>query len=64
MAAPQVNQKERLRMAQTMPEPPKRSNTWLIVAIVVVVVCCLCLVIAGAAWQFGDQILRALGVTP
>jgi preprotein translocase subunit SecE len=51
-------------MAQTMPEPPKRNNTWLIIVIVLVVVCCICLAVAGVAWQFGDQILRALGVTP
>lgn len=43
------------------PEPPKRSNTWLIVGIVVVVLCCCCLVSLGLLWQYGDQIMRALG---
>jgi hypothetical protein len=45
-----------------MPEPPKKSNTWLIVVIVVVVLCCICVIAGGVLWQFGDQILRALGL--
>jgi flagellar basal body-associated protein FliL len=45
------------------PEPPRKSNTWIIILIVVLLLCCLCVVALGAAWQFGDQILRALGVT-
>ncbi len=45
-----------------MPEEPKKSNnTWLIVGIVVVVLCCCCLVTLGLLYQYGDQILRALG---
>jgi hypothetical protein len=45
-----------------MPEQPKKSNTWLIVVIVVVVLCCLCLIVGGAFYQYGDQILKALGL--
>lgn len=45
-----------------MPEPQKKSNTWLIVVIVVVVLCCICAIAGGVFWQFGDQILRALGL--
>ena len=45
-----------------MPEAPKKSNTWLIVGIVAVVLCCCCVVVLGIAWQFGDQIVRSLGM--
>ena len=45
-----------------MPEEPKKNNTWLIVGIVVVVLCCLCVIVLGVGYQFGDQILRALGM--
>ncbi|MFN2144158.1 MAG: hypothetical protein ACK2T7_02345 [Anaerolineales bacterium] len=41
---------------------PEKDNkkTIIIVAVVAVVLCCCCaLVIAG--WQFGDQILQAVG---
>lgn len=43
------------------PEKPKR-NTLVIVIIVLLVICCLCSIAAGFAWQFGDAVLRALGV--
>ncbi len=44
------------------PEQPKRNtNTWLIVGMGVVVLCCCCRVALGLAWQYGDQIMRALG---
>ena len=44
--------------------PPKRNNTPLITAIIVLVVlCCCCVIIAGGlAWNFGDAVLRSLGV--
>jgi hypothetical protein len=45
-----------------MPVQPKKSNTTLIVAVVVVVLCCLCAITAGVLYQFGDQILKALGL--
>ena len=45
------------------PQQPKRSNTTVILIIVVLVLCCLCAVAAGAAWQFGDQVMEMLGVT-
>ncbi len=44
------------------PEQPKKSNTWLIVVIVIVVLCCLCLIVGGALYQYGDQIMKALGL--
>jgi hypothetical protein len=44
------------------PEAPKKNNTVLIVAIVVVVLCCCCVVAGGLLWQFGDQIVQALGL--
>jgi hypothetical protein len=46
-----------------LPEEPKKNNnnTWLIVAIVLVVLCCCCLIAGGLLWQYGDQILKALG---
>lgn len=46
----------------TQPEKPKR-NTTLIVIIVVLVLCCLCAIFIALGWQFGDAIMRALGVT-
>ncbi len=45
-----------------MPEQPKKSNTGLIIAIVIIVLCCLCIVVGGLLYQFGDQILKALGM--
>jgi len=45
-----------------MPEAPKKNNTWLIVGIVAVVLCCCCVIGAGILWQFGDQIVQALGI--
>jgi flagellar basal body-associated protein FliL len=41
---------------------PKKSNTTMIIIIVVVVVllCCCCSTI-GILWQFGDQIMAAIG---
>jgi flagellar basal body-associated protein FliL len=45
----------------SIPEAPKKNNTVLIVVIVVVVLCCCCAVVGGIAWQFGDQIVQALG---
>jgi hypothetical protein len=35
----------------------------LIVIIVVLVLCCLCAIFIALGWQFGDAIMRALGVT-
>ncbi len=42
---------------------PKKTNTTLIIIIVVVVVllCCCCLALV-LAWQYGDQIMEALGL--
>jgi len=46
-----------------MEEPKKKSNQTLIIIIVVVVVLLCCCCVAGVvAWQFGDQILQALGI--
>lgn len=44
-----------------MPQEPKKSNTWLIVGIVLVVLCCCCIIVV-ASYQYGDQILKALGL--
>jgi len=38
----------------------KKNNTTLIIIIVVVVVLCCCCVAGVAAWQYGDQILKAI----
>ena len=45
-----------------MPEQPKKTNTWLIVGIVLVVLCCLCVIVGGVLYQYGDQIMKALGL--
>ncbi len=47
--------------ANPAPDAPKKNNTWLIVGIVVVVLCCCCVVVGGVLWQYGDQIMKALG---
>jgi flagellar basal body-associated protein FliL len=44
------------------PEKPKGSNTTLIIVIVVLVLCCLCALVVGVLYQFGDAILKALGL--
>jgi len=50
-------------MNEMAPEEPKKSNTTMIIVIVVLVVlCCCCLALAGAGWQFGDQIMYELGM--
>ncbi|GAB4475992.1 MAG: hypothetical protein Kow0088_13440 [Anaerolineales bacterium] len=54
-------------MEQT-PFPPveekKKKNTTLIIIIVILVLlCCCCVALAVAGYQFGDQILEALGAT-
>lgn len=42
-------------------EEEKKTNIWLIVGIVAIVLCC-CLIIGGVlAWNFGDQVMHALG---
>lgn len=43
------------------PEAPKKNNTPIIIGVVVVVVLCCCCLTAVLGWQFGDQILQALG---
>ena len=44
------------------PEPPKKSNKGLIIGIVVVVLLCCCCATLGLAWQFGDQVIQAMGM--
>lgn len=44
------------------PEEPKKSNTTLIIAIVAVVLLCCCCIALGLAWQYGDQVIQALGL--
>jgi len=43
------------------PEQPKKSNTPLIIGIVVAVLLCCCCIGLVLAYQFGDQIVQALG---
>ena len=45
------------------PEQPKRNNTWIIILVVVLVICCVCAGIITLGWQFGDQLLKTLGIT-
>ena len=45
-----------------LPEQPKKNNTWLIVVIVLVVLCCLCAIFGAVLWQYGDQIIKTLGI--
>ncbi len=58
-------------MSQDMPssapspapaEPQKKSNTALIVGGIAVVLCCCCLAFVVVGWQYGDQILKSLGL--
>jgi hypothetical protein len=44
------------------PEEPKKSNTTLIVAAVAVAVLCCCCIGLALLWQYGDQIIQALGM--
>jgi hypothetical protein len=44
------------------PEEPKKSNTTLIIAGVAVVLLCCCCVGLALAWQYGDQVIQALGL--
>ena len=44
------------------PDEPRRSNTPLIIGAVVVVLLCCCCVVLALAWQYGDQIIQALGL--
>ena len=43
-----------------MPEQPRRSKAWIIIAVVVLVLCCLCLIVAWAAWTYGDALIQWL----
>jgi hypothetical protein len=45
-----------------IPEEPKKTNTTLIIAAVAVVLLCCCCIGAGILWQYGDQIMQALGL--
>ena len=42
-------------------EEKKKTNVWLIVGIVAIVLCCCLAVFLWAGWNFGDQVLQALG---
>ena len=48
-------------MNEQMPAEPKKNNTVMIVVVVVVVLCCCCIGIAGL-WQYGDTIMKTLGL--
>jgi hypothetical protein len=45
-----------------MPDKPKKNNTWLVIVLVVLVICCLCIVVGFVGWNYGDQILKTLGL--
>jgi flagellar basal body-associated protein FliL len=47
----------------SMPEKPKKNNTWLIIIVVLVVLCCLCFAVTYFGYQFGDQVLKILGLS-
>ena len=40
---------------------PKKNNNTIIIGVVVVVLLCCCCIAIGGFWQFGDQIMQALG---
>jgi flagellar basal body-associated protein FliL len=44
----------------TSGEPKKNNTTMIIIIVVVVLLCCCCIAVAGL-WQYGDQILKAMG---
>jgi hypothetical protein len=44
------------------PEEPRKSNTTLIIAGVAVVLLCCCCIALALAWQYGDQVIQALGL--
>ena len=44
------------------PEQPKKTNTLLITIIVAVMLLCCCCLAVALAWQYGDQVIRALGM--
>ncbi len=47
----------------TLSAPEKKSNTGLIIAIIVIalLLCCCCIALGGAAWRYGDQIMKQFG---
>jgi hypothetical protein len=48
-------------MNDQMPAEPRKNNNTVIIAVVVVVVLCCCCLAAVGLWQYGDQIMQALG---
>ena len=48
------------QMPTNMDQPKSSNNTLIIAAVAVVLLCCCCISIA-ALWQYGDQIMQALG---
>ena len=44
------------------PEKQSRNNIPIIIGIVVAVLLCCCCITLGLLWQFGDSILRSLGI--
>jgi hypothetical protein len=42
--------------------PANKNRTLMIVVAVIVVLCCCCIVSLLLAYQFGDQVMSALGV--
>ncbi len=46
------------------PETPKNNNKTILIAVVVVLLllCCCCLATGILGWNYGDQIIEALGM--
>lgn len=55
-----MNDNMNVTVPTPMPDAPKKNNTPLIIGAVVVVVLCCCCLASVLAWQYGDQILKAL----
>ncbi len=48
---------------ETQVNPPKKNNTWTIIIVALVLLCCCCTLVAlGLAWNYGDAVMRWLGV--
>jgi hypothetical protein len=44
------------------PQEPKKTNTLLITIIIAIMLLCCCCLAVALAWQYGDQVIQALGL--
>jgi hypothetical protein len=51
-----------MSMSDPTPVQPKKSNTGLIIAVVVILLCCCCVLIGVLGWNFGDSLIKMLGM--